>query len=262
VISEKNKALEKQTQILRDEAKHDLEDLKKEHERALQTSAQEAKTQNEAYKYKLQYLELSQKELEKERKRWQDKEREYERALVGLTAELRELKLEHQQAVETHEAFRTHVEAKESARTLETSSFEIKKQALQAEHQLALRQSQAAQNSKIAQLERELARVRGDLDDAREENERLTLALESGGGLPDDVKSARNQSKAYLYDDEPKQSRAERKAERAELAKDFAAATPRSADPVPEPSSSDSGIQVDLNVGGVEISASVDETAF
>jgi chromosome segregation ATPase len=263
VISEKNKALEKQAQILRDESKHEVEDLKKEHERQLQTSAHEAKSQNEAYKYKLQYLELSQKELEKERKRWQDKEREYERALVGLTAELRELKLEHQQAVDTHEAFRAHVDAKESARTLEASSFEIKKQALVAEHQLALRQGQAAQNSKIAQLERELARVKGDLDDAREENERLTLALESGGGLPDDVKASRNQSS--FYDDEPKQSRAERKAERAELAKDFAAATPRSttsAEPTPEPSSSDSGIQVDLNVGGVEISASVDETAF
>jgi len=112
-----------------------------------------------------------------------------------------------------------------------------------------------------------LSRVKGDLDDAREENERLTLALETGGGLPDDVKSSRNQSTAYLYEDEPKQSKQERKAERAELAKDYAAATPRSttAEPIPEPapsSSSDSGFHVDLNVGGVEVSASVDETAF
>jgi myosin heavy subunit len=261
IISEKNKALEKQVQILRDESKHEIEDLKKEHEKALKTSEHEAKTQNEAYKYKLQYLELSQKELEKERRRWQDKEREYERALVGLTAELRELKLEHQQAVDTHEAFRAHVDAKESARTLEASSFEIKRQALVAEHQLALRQGQAAQNSKIAQLERELSRIRGDLDDAREENERLTLALETGSGLPDDVKQARKQDTAYLYEDEPKQTRQERKAERAELSASL------SAEPEPEPEpttggSGSSGIDIDLNVSGVQVSASVDETAF
>jgi chromosome segregation ATPase len=260
VVSEKNKSLEKQAQILRDEAKHEIEDLKKEHERAIQTSAAEAKSQNEAYKYKLQYLELSQKELEKERKRWQDKEREYERALVGLTAELRELKLEHQQHVDTHEAFRAHVEAKESARTLETSSFEIKKQALQAEHQLALRQAQAGQNSKIASLEREVGRLRADLDDAREENERLTLALESGSGLPDDVKASRKSDTAYLYEDEPKQSRAERKAELASLGPSLTSSTPRST--APEPTKQDDRVEVDLNIGGVEVSASVDEATF
>jgi len=231
--------------------------LKKEHDKALKTSEHEAKTQNEAYKYKLQYLELSQKELEKERRRWQDKEREYERALVGLTAELRELKLEHQQHVDTHEAFRAHVDAKESARTLETSSFEIKRQALVAEHQLALRQGQAAQNSKIAQLERELSRVRGDLDDAREENERLTLALETGSGLPDDVKS-RKPDTSYLYEDEPKQTRQERKAERAELSASLSASTPRS-QTSGEPTTD--RVEIDLNVGGGEVSASVEETS-
>jgi len=182
VISEKNKALDKQAQILRDEIKHEIEELKKENDRALQLSEQESKAQNEAYKYKLQYLELSQKELEKERKRWQDKERDYEKNLVTLAAEFRELKLEHQQAVDTHDAFRAHVDAKESARTLKVSSFEIKRQALVAEHQLGQRQSAAGSNSKIAQLERELSRIRSSLDDAREETERLTLALESGSG--------------------------------------------------------------------------------
>jgi len=182
VIQEKNKAVDKQAQLQRVEIKHQIEELKKEHEKALKNSEQEAKAQNEQYKYKLQYLELSQKELEKERKRWQDKERDYERNLVTLASEFRELKLEHQQATDTHDAFRSHVEAKDSARTLEHSSFEIKKQALVAEHQLELRQSGAQSRGKIAQLERELHRTRSSLEDAREENERLTVALESREG--------------------------------------------------------------------------------
>jgi len=119
---------------------------------------------------------MSQKEVEKERKRWQDKERDYERNLVALASEFRELKAEHGQAVDTHDAFRSHVEAKESARTLEANSFEVKRQALVSQHALALRQSQASSNSKIAQLERELARIRSSLDDAREENDRLVLS--------------------------------------------------------------------------------------
>jgi len=188
------------------------------------------------------------KELEKERKRWQDKEREYEKALVSLTAELRELKLEHTQSVETHEAFRAHVDAKESARTLETSSFEIKKQALQAEHQLALRQSQAAQNSKNAQLERQLLKLQSEVDDLREENERLSLALESGGGGAE-TKSSRN---AYLYEDEPREPRQPRQPK-----------TETRSEPAPEPTHSETqaepapqaqeSVNVDLNVGGVEI---------
>jgi len=178
-IQEKNKALDKQTQILRDESKQGIDELKKDHERALKNSEQASKKQNEEYKHKLQYLELSQKEVEKERKRWQDKERDYERNLVGLASEFRELKSEHQQHVDTHDAFRSHVEAKESARTLEANSFEIKRQALVSQHALALRQSQGASNSKIAQLERELSRIRSNLEEAREENERLTITIEN-----------------------------------------------------------------------------------
>jgi len=96
-----------------------------------------------------------------------------------LASEFRELKSEHQQTVDTHEAFRSHVEAKESARTLEANSYEVKRQAIASEHALALRQSQASSTSKISQLERELSRIRSSLDDAREENERLALALEN-----------------------------------------------------------------------------------
>jgi len=68
IVNDKNKALEKQAALVRDEGKQETEALKQEHERALKASELEAKTQNEAYKYKLQYLELSQKELGKEKK--------------------------------------------------------------------------------------------------------------------------------------------------------------------------------------------------
>jgi len=214
VINDKNKALEKQAALVREEAKQEVDDLKKEQERALVNSQLEAKTQNEALKYKLQYLELSQKELEKEKKRWQEKEKEYERAIVNLTAESRELKLEHSQAIDQHEAYRVHVEAKESSKSLETSNFEIKKQSLVAEHQLQLKQAQATNNSRIQQLEREITRSKEDLSKTLEDNERLTLALESGSGMPEDMKRS-----AFSYeDDTPAQTREERKKEFEELA--------------------------------------------
>jgi len=214
VINDKNKALEKQAALVREEAKQEVDDLKKEQERALVNSQLEAKTQNEALKYKLQYLELSQKELEKEKKRWQEKEKEYERAIVNLTAELRELKLEHSQAIDQHEAYRVNVEAKESSKSLETSNFEIKKQSLVAEHQLQLKQAQATNNSRIQQLERDITRSKEDLSKTLEDNERLTLALESGSGMPEDMKRS-----AFSYeDDTPVQTREERKKEFEELA--------------------------------------------
>lgn len=179
-IIDKNRSFDKQMQIIKDESKQELEDTVREHDRDIKKRDLEQKVQNEAYKYKLQYLELSQKELQKERKRWQDKEREYEKSLVSLTAELRELKLEHQQAVDLHEAFRAHVEAKESARQMETSNWEIKRQALIAEHQLALKQSETGKNAKVAQLEREVQKIKSELDDCHEEIDRLTNALEAG----------------------------------------------------------------------------------
>jgi len=171
--------------------------------------------------------------------------------LVSLTAELRELKLEHTQSVETHEAFRAHVDAKESARTLETSSFEIKKQALQAEHQLALRQSQAAQNSKNAQLERQLLKLQSEVDDLREENERLSLALESGGG----AESKSRNANAYLYEDEPREPRQPRQPKtetRSEPAPEPTPSeeTPTQAEPAPQAQET---VNVDLNVGGTEV---------
>jgi len=94
----------------------------------------------------------------------------------------------------------------------------------------------------------------------REENERLTLALESGSGLPDDVKATRKSDTAYLYEDEPKQSRAERKAELASLGPSLTSSTPRSS--APEPTKQEERVEVDVSLGGVEVSASVDEATF
>jgi len=68
---------------------------------------------------------------------------------------------------------------KKAQKKLEANSFEIQRQALASQHALALRQIQAASKSKIAQLEREVARIRSALDDAHEENERLSVAIES-----------------------------------------------------------------------------------
>lgn len=190
LVAEKAKSADKQVQLVREELQAEIEELKKDHERDLAKRDQDQKTQGEAYKYKLQYLELSQKELQSERKKWQEKEREYEKAVVSITTELRELKLEHQQAVDLHEAFKAHVEAKESARTQESSNWDIKKQAMAAEHQLGLRQSETTKNGRIAQLEREVAKLKIELEDAQEEVERLTLALEGSERGVDSSKAA------------------------------------------------------------------------
>jgi len=251
VINDKNKAIEKQGNMVREEGNIEREALKAENERALKNSKLEAKSQNEAYRYKLQYLELSQKEIEKEKKRWQEKEKEYERAIVNLTAELRELKLEHQQAIETHEGFRVNVEAKESSRSLEASSFEIKKQSLVAEHQLSVKQAQSTNNARISQLEREIQKAKDELDNTRDENERLTLALESGSGIPEDVKA--RSANAYLYEDEPKQTREERKKEFEELA----SSKPEiEQEPTQEPTESTSSIGITATIPETDISVS------
>jgi len=75
LVGEKSKAADKQAQLVREELQAEIEEQKRDHERDIQKRDQEQKTQGEAYKYKLQYLELSQKELQKERKKWQEKER-------------------------------------------------------------------------------------------------------------------------------------------------------------------------------------------
>jgi len=92
---------------------------------------------------------------------------------------------------------------------MEGSNWEIKKQAIAAEHQLGLRQSETGKNARIGQLEREVQKLKIELEDAHEEVERLTVALEAGVGLPDDIKASRGAS--VLGDEEEKTERRERK---------------------------------------------------
>jgi len=168
--------------MLIDEAKSERDALDAEYKRQLKQREEQAKAQAEAHKYKLQFLEGSQKDIKGERKKWQAKEKELEKTLIALTGELRELRTEHSQGVEAHEAYRAHIEAKEAARAAEASNWEIKRQTLAAEHQLALRQVEAEKNSRIAQLERELSKLKDELNDAMEEIESLSAELGGGGG--------------------------------------------------------------------------------
>jgi len=181
-LSDKNKGYDRKTKMLMDEAKSERDALESEYKRQLKAREEQAKAQSEAHKYKLQFLEASQKDIKGERKKWQEKEKELEKTLIALTGELRELRTEHTQAVEMHEAYRAHTEAKEAARAAEASNWEIKRQTLAAEHQLALRQVEAEKASRIAQLERELSKVKDELNDAMEEIENLSAELGGGGG--------------------------------------------------------------------------------
>jgi hypothetical protein len=182
-IIERAKAHDRQRKVLNDEAKAERDALENEYKRQSKQRDEQARAQDEAYKHKLQYLELAQKDVKTERKRWQEKEKEFERNLVATAGELRELRADHAQAVELHEAFKAHIEAKEAARATEAANWELKKKALAAEHKLAVRHVEVEKNARIAHLEREIAKAKDDLGDAQEEVERLTEEVGAGGDL-------------------------------------------------------------------------------
>jgi len=109
-------------------------------------------------------LELSQKDLKRERKVWQDKESATKRQISQLSAEVRELKAKLHQASDIHDAYKQHVESKEAARSTETSGWDMRKQALLSEHQLELKKASGAQGNRIAQLEAEVERLKAELE--------------------------------------------------------------------------------------------------
>jgi len=168
---------EKELKLHKDRFGKEISRLTSVHDRDIQQREQHAKTQDEAYKYKLQYLELSQSELRAEKQRFQEKEREERKNLVALQAQVRELKSKYKQSVDLHEAFRQHVEAKDAARQMESSGWDIKKQALAAEHKLALSRLEQQHLHKQAELESQIERLQSDLQDSQQHvkdlNERL-----------------------------------------------------------------------------------------
>jgi len=125
---------------------------------------------------------LSQKDLKRERKVWQDKESATKRQLSQLSAEVRELKAKLHQSSELHDAYKQHVESKEAARSTETSGWDMRKQALLSEHQLELKRASGAQSSRISQLESELERVKAELEHSNAQVQQLKEQLHEDGG--------------------------------------------------------------------------------
>jgi len=152
------------------------------HDRDLKQKEANAKNQEESFKYKLQYLELSQKDLKRERKVWQDKEQGTKRQVSQLSSEVRELKSKLHQANELHEAYKQHVESKEAARSTESSGWDMRKQALESQHNLELKRSSGQQGAKIAQLEAELERVKAELEHANATVQQLNEQLHDEHG--------------------------------------------------------------------------------
>jgi len=177
---------EKELKMHKDRFAKELARLSNLHERDIQQREQQAKTQDEAYKYKLQYLELSQQELKAEKSRFQEKERDDRKKLTAVTAQLRELKSKYKQSVDLHEAFRQHVESRDAARAMETSGWDLKKQSLLAEQKLALQQVEAEHSKRRIELEAEVERLKGELEDSeiqvKQLNERLAELEKDGGG--------------------------------------------------------------------------------
>jgi len=138
---ERDSDLEKESKLHKERFSKELARTTSQQDREIKQREAAAKNQEESFKYKLQYLELSQKDLKRERKVWQDKEAATKRQISQLGAEVRELKAKLHQASDIHEAYKQHVESKEAARSTETSGWDMRKQALLSEHQLELKKS-------------------------------------------------------------------------------------------------------------------------
>jgi len=199
---------DKELKMHKDRFTKELARLSNLHDRDIQQREQQAKTQDEAYKYKVQYLELSQQELRAEKTRFQDKERDDRKKLVTATAQLRELKSKHKQAVDLHEAFRQHVESRDATRAMESSGWDVKKQSLLSEQKLALQQVDHEHSKRRIELEAEVERLKGELEDSQLHVKQLSERLaESDGGS-----GAAALKAAYTYSGD-RESKAEVKAE-------------------------------------------------
>jgi len=205
------------------------------------------KTQEESFKYKLQYLELSQKDLKRERKTWQDKEQSNKKQIAQHSSELRELKAQLRQQVDIHDAYRQHVETKEAARSTEVSGWDMRKQALVSEHQLEIKRAESKQNSKIAQLEAELERVRADLENSKSQVVQLNEQLREHGGAAEEDDFFTRRSK-------------EREEKKSKILLTPVIAQQEASTPEPQPTIVEQ--IVDTVADAVTASSSVEETSF
>jgi chromosome segregation ATPase len=180
--AERDADLEKESKLHKDRFAKELARVTAQTDRDIKQREAAAKNQEESFKYKLQYLELSQKDLKRERKVWQDKEAATKRQISQLSAEVRELKAKVHQANELHDAYKQHVESKEAARSTETSGWDMRKQALLSEHQLELKRASGSQSSRISQLESELERAKAELEHANSQIHQLKEQLHEDGG--------------------------------------------------------------------------------
>jgi len=249
---ERDSDVEKESRLHKERFAKELSRVTAQFDRDLKQKEALAKNQEESFKYKLQYLELSQKDLKRERKTWQDKEQGTKRQLSQLSSEVRELKSKLHQANELHEAYKQHVESKEAARSTESSGWDIKKQALQSEHHLEIKRASTAQSSRIAQLEGELERVKADLEHANAQVQQLNEQIADGDS-------------GSSYDSRP--SRSSRHEEKKAPAKpSFTASIPEvgsitiTAQPERQPEPEQQS-QPEASVD-VEVSASAEEAAF
>jgi len=240
---ERDLDLDKESKLHKERYAKELQRITAQYDRDAKQKEALAKNQEESFKYKLQYLELSQKDLKRERKTWQDKEQGAKRQLGQLQAEIRELKSKLHQEKELHEAYKQHVESKEASRSTESSGWDMKKNALQSEHQLELKRASGAQSARIAQLERELEHAKTELEHANSQiqtlNEHLAEADSSYAPTPKSRGGYETKRESKKSVPEPTPVRSE----------------PTQREP------EKSGFEVDLNVGGVEVSGHINEDA-
>jgi len=192
---ERDLDLDKESKLLKERYAKELSRINAQHDRDLKQREALGKNQEESFKYKLQYLELSQKDLKRERKVFQDKEAVAKKQISQLSAEVRELKAKNHQSHELHEAYKQHIESKEASRSTESSGWDIKRQALQSEHQLELKRASGAQSARISQLEGELERLKAELEHANTTIQQLNEQIAEESGSPAPSRSSRREEK-------------------------------------------------------------------
>jgi len=96
---------------------------------------------------------------------------------------MRELQSQHHQAVELHEAFKAHVEAKEAARSLEQSGWDIKRQSSDAEHKLTFVQMESEYKQRVNQQQAKIDQLTLELEEVHAQFARRDEVLDSDQSL-------------------------------------------------------------------------------
>jgi len=167
-------------------SENDVANLRKQLEIVQVQAKSHLDAQAQAFKYRLQYLEMSSRNFQEEKKKWNDKEHLYEEKLNEMAYQISELKHEHSQAVNVHLAYKSHVEAKLKSREAQDAIWQVKMDGLKTQSQV-----------EKVNLEGQLKQVQSQLELA---NRRYQKAEQDVSSLREQLAQAQSQSHHFGHD--------------------------------------------------------------